>query len=79
MFLEEKNYLNPRQHGFRAGRSCISQLLEHFEKLVTEVSDGNNADVVYIDFSKAFDKLDYSIMMTKLKMFGITGNSFVTL
>ena len=72
-YLESKQCLNPRQHGFRTGRSCISQLLEHFEKLITEVCNGNNADVVYIDFSKAFDKLDFSILMKKLKRFGITG------
>ena len=53
--LEENRLLNPSQHGFRAGRSCLSQLLSHFETITKILEDGDNVDVIYLDFAKAFD------------------------
>jgi hypothetical protein len=72
-YLEENNLCNPSQHGFRAGRSCLSQLLTHYDKILTLLDQGQNVDVVYLDFAKAFDKLDFNITLQKLKMLGITG------
>lgn len=72
-FLESNQLLNPKQHGFRAGRSCSSQLLQHFDTITRLLENGMNVDVVYLDFSKAFDKLDFSITLQKLHDIGITG------
>ena len=72
-FFEENSILNKNQHGFRKGRSCISQLLAHFEKIIEMLSNGNNVDVVYLDFSKAFDKLDFNTLLSKLKKYGVCG------
>ena len=33
----------------------------------------NNVDVIYLDFAKAFDKIDDGILLNKLKKFGING------
>ena len=35
-----------------------------------------NADVVYLDFSKAFDKVDHAIVLEKIKKLGITEKIF---
>ena len=72
-YLEENNLMNPNQHGFRALRSCLSQLLDHFDQVVDTVYNNENCDVIYLDFSKAFDVVDHNILMKKLKMLGITG------
>ena len=64
--------MNPKQHGFRFGRSCLSQLLEH-HKILEELGKSNNVDVIYIDFAKAFDKVDHDILLKKLKNIGING------
>ena len=37
--------MNPMQHGFRSGRSCLSQLLEH-HKILEELEKSNNAEVI---------------------------------
>ena len=75
---------NKNQHGFRAGRSCVSQLLEHQMKILSYLEEGKEVDVVYLDFAKAFDKVDYGVLLQKLKYVGISGsllrwiNSFLT-
>ena len=74
--LEHNNLFNPNQHGFRAGRSCLSQLLDHFDNLLDILQTGANADVIYLDYSKAFDKVDFNIVLAKLLDLGICGNVY---
>ena len=40
------------------------------------LEDGGNVDVIYLDFSKAFDKLDFKIVLRKIKSMGIEGRVF---
>ena len=40
---------------------------------MTYLEKGHNVDTVYLDFSKAFDKVDHSIIITKLQSLGIGG------
>ena len=72
-FMENNNMFNPTQHGFRSGRSCLSQLLNHYDNVIKLLEEGYNVDVVYLDFSKAFDKLDFGILLEKIKNLGING------
>ena len=72
-FLEQNNLMNNNQHGFRRFRSCLSQLLEHYDLLLEVLLTNNNADVIYLDFAKAFDVVDHHILLRKLKGLGITG------
>ena len=69
--MEINNLFNDSQHGFRSGRSCLSQLLTHFDTITDLLENDVNVDTVYLDFSKAFDKVDHSILLLKLKNFGI--------
>ena len=60
-FLISNGHLNPTKHGFRGGRSCLSALLSVFDNVMQLLSSGNNTvDMVYLDFAKAFDKVDGS-------------------
>jgi len=72
-FLENNNLLNSKQHGFRKGRNCLSQLLDHYDELLNTLSDSSNADVIYLDYAKAFDKVDHHILIQKLEAIGIAG------
>ena len=72
-YLEQNFLFNPNQHGFRKGRSCLSELLSHFYEILSIVESGGRADVVYLDFSKAFDKVDFYVLMQKLRSLGIGG------
>ena len=71
--LEFYQKLNPSQHGFRNQRSCLSQLLEHHDKILGYLEDENNVDSIYLDFSKAFDKVDIGILCHKLRAMGVAG------
>lgn len=73
-YLESNNLMNPSQHGFRSGRSCLSQLLDHFDRILACLEQGLNVDVIYLDFAKAFDKVDHGILYHKLRKLGVGGS-----
>ena len=72
-FLTERGYLNSSQHGFREGRSCMSALLSVYNELMFTESSCS-VDMIYLDFSKAFDKVDHGVLLHKLRDMGIAGN-----
>ena len=72
-FLEMHDKMDQDQHGSREKRSCLTQLLEHHDEIVKILEDGENADLIYLDFAKAFDKCDIGILLHKLKSLGISG------
>ena len=65
--------MNPKLHGFHSFRSYLSQLPEHHNKILEELQKSNNVDVIYLDFAKAFDKVDHGILLNKLKKIAING------
>ena len=55
------------------GRSCLTNLLEFFEEVTRKVDEGKAVDVVYMDFSKAFDKVPHGRLVRKVQSLGIHG------
>ena len=72
-YLEANGKMDPNQHGSRTGRSTLSQLLEQQDEILNMIENGENADMVFLDFAKAFDKCDHGILLQKLKSLGIKG------
>merc|ERR1711874_99030 len=54
-------------------RSTLSQLLNHVEDSIRAWENGKVTDTVYLDFAKAFDKVDHDILCHKLENLGING------
>ena len=48
---------------FDRWKSCLTQLLNDFEELPNILKNYSNAFVLYLDFSKAFDKVDHVILL----------------
>ena len=65
--MEKNNILSNAQHGFRSNRSCLSQLLQHYCDIITSLEEGRIHDVIYLDFSKAFDKVDRHILAKHMR------------
>jgi len=61
------------QHGFRKGRSCLTNLLSFLDKVTEYVDSGYDVDVVFLDFAKAFDKVPHVRLIQKLECHGIDG------
>ena len=74
--LEDKKILNNTQHGFRKGKSCQSNLLEFMEVITDWVDGGDPVDIIYMDLSKAFDKVPHARLMYKLMHCGINGRVY---
>ena len=47
--------------------------MSHYDKIVDILESGSNADAIYLDFAKAFDKVDHGIVLKKLSLLGIRG------
>ena len=63
--------IRPSQHGFTKGRSCLTNLIS-FDDLATCLMDeGKAVDIVYLDFSKAFDTVSHGIILQKLAVCGL--------
>ena len=66
-YLESNKIMNPNQHAFRNGRSCLSQLLAQYHNVLKHMEEGENVDVIYLAFAKASDKVDHGILLHKLR------------
>ncbi|KAJ8712619.1 hypothetical protein PYW07_005461 [Mythimna separata] len=68
-----KLYLSDSQHGFVGSRSTSTNLATFTEMLTNAIDRGKQVDVIYTDFSKAFDRVPHHILLAKLSAYGITG------
>ena len=70
--LKKNKLIINSQHGFMSGKSCTTNLLHFLEVLTKAVDNGDSVDVVYLDFSKAFDKVPHKKLLHKMRAHGIT-------
>ena len=71
--LIQNNLLRSSQHGFLPKKSCLTNLLHCMEEVTTILDSGESADILYLDFAKAFDKVPHKRLIMKVKAFGIDG------
>jgi len=71
--LEQHNILHGCQHGFRAKRSCDTQLLTLAHELAASLNKRVQTDMKVLDFSKAFDRVPHQRLLRKLDHYGIRG------
>ena len=73
-FLNNYKLIRKSQHGFTNNRSCLTNLLEYLEYVTSILDSEDSADVIYLDFSKAFDKVSHRKLIRKLWSYGIRGS-----
>ena len=55
--LDRNKLIRRSQHGFLRGRSCATNLISFMDKITEALDKGESADVIFLDFAKAFDKV----------------------
>ena len=73
-FFKNNGFFHNDQHGSRSGRSCFSQMVHHMDDVLNDLESGANSDILYIDMSKAYDKVSHSKLLAKLNATGIGGH-----
>ena len=74
LFFIENDLISQNQSGFKPGDSCISQLLSIIHKMCKSFDNGWEVKDVFLDISKAFDKVWHQGLLSKLKINGISRN-----
>jgi len=71
--MEEREVIRDSQHAFSKGRSCLTGHVSSYDSVTVSVNKGRAADVICVDFSKAFDMVPHDILLSKFKRCGFGG------
>ena len=74
-YFEEKRLFYCSQYGYRKIHSTEYACLELVDKLMTDLDKGETPICFFLDLSKAFDTINHSILLSKLKYYGLDNNS----
>ena len=72
-FLDSNGSLFEDQYGFRPGMSCEHALLNAQNSILHSLNKNQIAVLLLLDYSKAFDVIEHSILIKKLEHYGIRG------
>ena len=74
-YFTDNNLLSSQQYGFQSNRSTELAALELMDRNIHHMNENCCPVNLYLDFSKAFDSLNYDILLSKLAYYGIQPNA----
>lgn len=66
-----RSVISEHQHGFVRKRSTMTNLMTFTHSVISKVEKRSQVDAIYIDFSKAFDKVPHALVIEKLSRLGL--------
>ncbi|XP_063932848.1 uncharacterized protein LOC135144722 [Zophobas morio] len=79
LYPQVSHSISQHQHGFIQGRSTTTNLFDITGFIANSIDNELQTDVIYLDFSRAFDRLDHGVLIKKLYSRGFTPNLFTCL
>ena len=73
LYLNSNALLSSEQFGFRAGYSTVDLLILTYDYVTKTVDDHKVVDLVFFDYTKAFDLVSHQIVLEKLRSIGVSG------
>ena len=71
-----KDLISVLQHGFLPNHSCVTWLLSVLHTADHALDKNIQSDFIYLDFAKAFDTVDNSVLLAKLRLYSVKGQLF---
>ena len=69
-YMETNSLIHPFHHGFRSMHNTSTALLQMIDNWLEALDDDEVTAVVMLDLSAAFDVVDHSLLLEKLKIYG---------
>jgi len=64
--MKDKKFIRSMQHSLLKGKPCLTNLINFYNEMTGLVDEGRAVNIVYLDFSKAFDTVSQKILIDKL-------------
>ena len=74
-YLVENYLICKEQHGFMPFKSCVTNLMQPLNIITSALNEDHFVDVVFTDFSKAFNRVNHNLLMAKLGASGFYKNT----
>jgi hypothetical protein len=72
-YLDKYNLFSASQHGFRKRKSTLTAVYEAIDTILNSLDDKKEIFGLFFDLTKAFDRVDHTVLITKLEQIGVRG------
>ena len=69
------NLFHPNQSGFQKYHSCHTALANLVDTWLANMNNNKFTGVLFVDFAKAFDVIDHTLLLQKLQLYGLSNNT----